>query len=104
MAQDPGRGTTILILGIVSIVCCQLLGPLAWIWGKQDLEKIRAGEISMEAQGLTNAGMILGIIGTVLLGLNIIGGCIWGIWIATGGGAAKMRTALDVFDSLFALI
>ena len=41
MAQDPGRGTLILVLGIVSLVCCTLVGPLAWIWGKQDLEKIK---------------------------------------------------------------
>jgi hypothetical protein len=100
-AQDPGRGTLILILGILGIVCCGVLAPVAWILGKQDLTKIRSGEISTEAEQLTNIGMILGIVGTVLLCLQIVAGCVWGILVGlAGAGAAKGRTALDVIDAL----
>ena len=105
MAQDPGRGTTILVLGILSLVCCSLLGPLAWIWGKQDLAKIQAGEISPEAETMTKIGMILGIVATVLLVLYLIGGCIFGIITAIGGvGATKIKTALDVYEAFASVL
>lgn len=100
-AQDPGRGTLILILGILGIVCCGVLGPVAWILGKQDLVKIRSGQISPEAEQLTNVGMILGIIGTVLLCLQLVGGCLWLMLVAlAGAGAVKGKTALDVIDAI----
>jgi hypothetical protein len=108
MAQDPGRGTTILVLGILSLICCALLGPLAWMWGKQDLAKIQAGEIAPEAEQMTKIGMILGIVGTVLLVINVIVGCIIGIMTAIGGfGATKLKTAqtaLEVFNAFASAI
>jgi len=104
MAQDQGRGTTILVLGILGLVCCAFLGPVAWIMGKGDMAKIKTGEIAKEAEQLTNVGMILGIIGTVLLGIQIVGGCIWGILVGVaaskGGGMQQFKAALDVFDAV----
>lgn len=102
MAQDPGRGTMILVMGILSLVCCALLGPLAWMWGKQDLAKIQAGEISRDAEQMTKIGMILGIVGTVLLVLNIIGGCIWGLLVVLAGvaGGTKSSAIQAVFDAV----
>ena len=81
MPTNPGRGTLILVLGILSLVCCSPLGPVAWIMGSGDLKRIEAGEISREAKGLTQAGMICGIIGTGLLVLGII-------WMVFFGGFA----------------
>jgi len=108
MAQDPGRGTLILVLGIVSLVCCTLVGPLAWIWGKQDLEKIKRGEISPEAEQMTKIGMILGIVGSVLLILQAVGGCVYIIFVVIIGMAATkagpIKTALDVFDAVGSLV
>src|SRR5438874_1424687 len=104
MAQDPGRGTMILVLGIVSIVCCPLVGPLAWIWGKQDLAKIRGNEIAAEAEQMTKIGMILGIVGTVLLVLNVLIGCVWGIILALAAMAGSKKAALDVFDAVALLL
>jgi hypothetical protein len=101
MAQDPGRGTLILVLGILSLVCCALLGPLAWIWGKQDMQKIKNGEIAQEAAQLTNIGMILGIVGTVLFGLQLIGGCVWGLLVGiaamAGGGSKAALTVNEIY-------
>jgi hypothetical protein len=94
MAQDPGRGTMILVLGILSLVCCTLIGPLAWIWGKQDMAKIQAGEISREAEQMTKIGMILGIVGTVFLVLQVIVGCIYGIIAALGAAALGTKTSM----------
>ena len=60
----PHRGSLILILGILSIVVCGFLGPVAWIMGSSDLKEIRAGRMDAEGEGTTNAGRICGIIGT----------------------------------------
>ena len=100
MAQDPGRGTMMLVLGILSIVCCQLLGPVAWIMGKGDLAKIKSGEIAQEAEQMTKIGMILGIVGTALLALNLVGVCIWGIIVALAGMAGAKKAALDIFQAI----
>jgi hypothetical protein len=106
MTQDPGRGTMLLVLGILSIVCCALLGPVAWIMGKSDLAKIKSGEIAPEAEQMTKIGMILGIVGTVLLILNLIGGCIVGIiqvLAIMAASSTKTKAALDVFDAIGSL-
>ena len=73
-AQQQGRGAIILILGILSIV---MFGPLtgipAWVMGHGDLKEIQAGRIPQSEHGLTTGGMVLGIIGTCLGGLIILG-------------------------------
>ena len=61
---QPSRGTLILVLGILSIVLCGFLGPVAWIMGSNDLKEIRAGRMDPEGEGTTNGGRICGIIGT----------------------------------------
>jgi hypothetical protein len=70
----PHRGTMILILGIVGLVCFPadlICSPLAWIMGGKDLKAMQAGEMDPEGQGLTKAGWICGIIGTVLAVLGL---------------------------------
>jgi hypothetical protein len=72
---DPGRypeatqATTILVLGILGIVVCQVLGPFAWVMGNKELAAIDAGRRPPENRGTANAGRVLGIVGTVLLAL-----------------------------------
>jgi len=62
----PHRGGTILTLGILSIVfSCVIIGPMAWVMGNTDLAEIRAGRMDPEGEGLTRAGQICGIIGTI---------------------------------------
>ena len=39
---------------------------MAWILGRADLKAIDAGRMDPEGRGMTMAGMVLGIIGTVL--------------------------------------
>jgi hypothetical protein len=69
---DRGRGAVVLVLGILSLIMCAPLGPIAWFMGSGDLRRIDSGRISEEARGLTQAGMICGIIGTVILCVSII--------------------------------
>ena len=71
---EASQATTALVLGILGIVVCQILGPFAWSIGKKELEAIDAGRRPPENRGNANAGKILGIIGTVLLGLGILVG------------------------------
>lgn len=63
---QPHRGTLILVLGILSLVVFQPLGIAAWIMGNNDLTEMRAGRMDREGEGLTNAGRICGIIGTII--------------------------------------
>ncbi len=64
-APEAGRGGRILTLGILSIVLLGfVLGIPAWVMGKRDLKKIRAGTIDRKEKGLTQSGMVLGIVGT----------------------------------------
>jgi hypothetical protein len=80
---EPHRGPLVLVLGIVGLVIgllCGLglpFGAAAWVMGYRDLRKMRY-EKSMdpEGEGMTQAGMVCGAIGTffaLLCGLGMIG-------------------------------
>ncbi len=87
----PHRGVLILVLGILSIVVCAFLGPFAWIMGQGDMKKIAAGSMDASGKGLTQAGMICGIIGTVFLALGllyVIFVMVLGVGLAAAGAAA----------------
>lgn len=61
------RATTVLVLGIVGIVACQLVAPVAWIQGnslKGDAEAAGWPEPDM-----AKIGRILGIVGSALLAI-----------------------------------
>ena len=84
-APSAGKqATTALVLGILGIVCCQILAPVAWFIGGQELKAIREGRSPVAGEGLAKAGWILGIIGTILLGLTLL-------WILVGGGMAILQ-------------
>ena len=61
-----------LVLGILSIVLCQLLGPVAWKLGSDEIRAITEGRRSGEGLGLAQAGRVCGIVGTCLLGLVVL--------------------------------
>lgn len=69
--QHP-QSTTILVLGILSIVCCQILGPVAWIMGNKAVKEIDANPGAYSGRETANIGRILGIIGTVLLAIGLV--------------------------------
>jgi hypothetical protein len=70
---EPHRGTMILVFGILSLVVFPIVfGPIAWIMGNNDLAAIRAGRMDPEGEGLTNAGRVCGIIGTILAILQVL--------------------------------
>lgn len=69
---EQSQATTILVLGILGIICCGPLGIAAWIMGNNELEAIDSGRRNPEGRSTANAGRIMGIIATVLLILGAI--------------------------------
>ena len=67
----PHRGGMILTLALLGFVCCQIFSIAAWVMGHADMKEINAGRIDPQGRGLTQAGMIIGIIGTVLMILGV---------------------------------
>lgn len=66
-AVEPHRGGMILTLGILGFLMCAPLSLVAWLMGRNDLKKIRAGQMDRSGEGLTQAGMILGLIQCILV-------------------------------------
>ncbi len=70
---DHPRGTLVLVLGILSLVCCGLFtGIPAIIMGKAALEEIDRSPGMYTNRGAIKAGYICGIIGTALSALGIV--------------------------------
>ncbi len=82
-AKTSGRATTALVLGILGFLCCQLCAPFAWYIGNQEIRAIKAGASAPSNQGFAMAGMILGIIGTILLVFALL-------WVVFFGGLAVL--------------
>ena len=78
-SAGSGNGTLILVLGILSIVCLPILGPVALIMGNNAL---KSGSVDPSQLQLVNAGRICGIVGCVFLVLGVI------YWIAILAGVA----------------
>jgi len=83
--QSKSNATTALVLGILSVVCCQILGPVAWYLGNKELQAIKAGSAPITGEGSAKAGMILGIIATIIFALSILWMLLWGGLAVIGG-------------------
>ena len=86
-AALEGRSTTVLVLGILGLVLCQILGPIAWVMGN----KVRDEAVAMGRlePGNNKAGRICGIIGTCLIGLVILGFVLLIVIGAIAGGTSR---------------
>ncbi len=86
----PHRGTLILVLGIIGIVCCCFItGIIAWVMGNNDLRKIDAGRMDPSGRGLTQAGKICGMVSVILTIVVIV---IQLIAMLLGGGLFMFRS------------
>jgi predicted Zn finger-like uncharacterized protein len=82
---EPHRGTIVLVLGILSIVIGVIglfMGIAAWVMGSTDLKKMNRREMDPEGRGITQAGWICGIIGTIWQGIMSLGCVAYFIFIA----------------------
>jgi len=66
------QGTTVLVMGILSLVICALIGPFAWNMGNKALAEIDAQPGRFSNRGQVQAGRICGIVGSCLLALNVV--------------------------------
>jgi hypothetical protein len=74
---ENSQAATVLVLGILSIIICQILGPFAWKLGNDELKAVAAGRRDPSQLGLAQAGKICGIVGTALLGLALLVLAVW---------------------------
>jgi len=80
---DHPKGITILVLGILSLVCCSPLGIAAFVMGNNALKEIDADPARYGNRQIVVIGRILGIVGMVLLALSLI-------WFLFLGGLAAV--------------
>lgn len=81
---EPSQSVTVFVLGILSLIVCQFLGPFAWKMGNDEVRAITEGRRSAENLGLAQAGRICGIIGTGLLGLVVVFFLLWLVLVLVG--------------------
>lgn len=82
-APSSSKATTALVLGVLSLICCGLLGPVAWYLANQELVAINQGLSAEGNRGMAQVAKILGIVGTVFLALGIL-------WVVGFGGMAVL--------------
>lgn len=70
--REHPSATTVLVLGILGLVACQVLSPFAWVMGARVVREIDASGGQLGGRSSANAGRICGIVGTVLLGVSIL--------------------------------
>jgi len=72
--RDHPSSTTVLVLGILGLVVCQVLSPFAWVMGNRVVREIDASAGRLGGRSMANAGRICGIIGTILIGVGLLFG------------------------------
>jgi hypothetical protein len=63
----PSRASTILTLGILSLVVCSVMGPIAWAMGNEEMRRMDAGLTPDDQRGTVTAGRVCGIVASCLL-------------------------------------
>ncbi len=69
---QASKSGTVLTFGILSLALCGLFGPFAWSMGAGELRRIDAGEVDPGGRGSAQAGMICGMIATILMGIVLL--------------------------------
>ena len=64
--------STVLVLGILGLVVCGILAPFAWVKGTRTLREIDAQPGRWSGRDQVQIGRVLGIVGSVLLGLALV--------------------------------
>jgi uncharacterized membrane protein YjgN (DUF898 family) len=70
--RDHPSATTVLVLGIVGLVACQVASPFAWVMGNRVIREIDTSRGQLGGRSTANAGRICGMIGTGLLVVSAV--------------------------------
>jgi hypothetical protein len=71
-SQNAPGAVPALVLGILGILLCPFLGPLAWAYGRKGERAVDASGGVLAGRGLATTGKILGMIGTALIVLLLV--------------------------------
>ena len=71
---NASNAVTAFVLGILGVILCPLLGPVAWVLGRRGEQEIDSSGGAVGGRGLATAGKVLGMVGTFLLALVIAAG------------------------------
>ncbi len=72
MAREHPEGQTVLILGILGLVLCGVLAPIAWLKGRRVLAEMDAQPgVVWSNRGNVQTGQLLGLIGTIVIGVAV---------------------------------
>lgn len=70
---DDGGATTSMVLGILGLVLCGLLSPVALFMGMSAKRRIRDSGGYLGGEGQATAGIVMGAVGTAVIVLSILG-------------------------------
>jgi hypothetical protein len=70
--QDDSGATASMVLGILGLVLCGLLAPIALFMGLSAKRRIRESGGYISGEGQATAGVILGAIGTAFIVLGLV--------------------------------
>jgi len=89
---DHSKATVIFVLGLLGVITCPLMGPFALLMGnKYKAECAEAGE---PMEGMGTAGWVMGIVGTVLLVVQVVSLlALCFVYCICGGGYVAMLGA-----------
>ena len=84
--SDHPNATISLVLGLIGLFFFQLLSPVAWYLAAKGKREMAAAPGRWRNSGTLTAGLVLGIIGTVLMSLVVFGVLMFVVLIAGSGG------------------
>jgi hypothetical protein len=95
--QSSGKATAALVFGILGLVFCPLLPPVALIFGYSARTEIDASGGRLGNRGVATAGIVLGWIGVGLIALAVLLFVVLVvIGSAVGGSGSTVSTAMHV--------
>jgi len=80
--RDHPSGTTVLVLGILSLVICPITGIFAITIGNRSLREIDANPLAYANRQSVVIGRILGIVSVAIYGVAIVGYLVFVVAIA----------------------
>ena len=93
VTREHPRGVLVLVLGILGLLGPVVASPVAWYLGAQAQREIDAAPSEFTNRSMVVAGKVLGIIGTVLLGLVALALVAAGLALVVAGvGSGALRT------------
>lgn len=77
MPRDHKGARSVLTLGILSLMCCGLLGPFAWVQGNRVIREMNGSRgVIWTNRGSATAGRLCGITSTLVLVIGLVAGMV----------------------------